>query len=160
MNKSLLKQQILASLEVVHEAAINAAMVAYNTATHEENIAENKYDTLGLEAAYLAQGQARRVAECEADLLAYKNLPVRDFSAQTPIAQGALIGLENKAGKVDYLFLGPAAGGLKINYEGQEITIITRAAPLGGLLLGLVRGDEVEMEVAGHKRYFEVIEVS
>ena len=32
--------------------------------THEENIAENKYDTLGLEAAYLAQGQAQRVNEC------------------------------------------------------------------------------------------------
>ena len=26
----------------------------------EENIPENKYDTLGLEAAYLATGQARR----------------------------------------------------------------------------------------------------
>jgi len=34
--------------------------VAHETATHEENIAENKYVTLGLEAAYLATGQARR----------------------------------------------------------------------------------------------------
>ena len=42
----------------------------------EENVAENKYDTLGLEAAYLVTGQARRAeairqamansrAECE-----------------------------------------------------------------------------------------------
>jgi hypothetical protein len=40
--------------------AEQAVRAAHETATHEENIAENKYDTLGLEAAYLATGQARR----------------------------------------------------------------------------------------------------
>jgi len=40
--------------------AERAVQAAHETATHEENIAENKHDTLGFEASYLATGQARR----------------------------------------------------------------------------------------------------
>ena len=60
MDKFLLQQQVLARLAEDLLQAEQAARAAHETATHEENIAENKYDTLGLEAAYLATGQARR----------------------------------------------------------------------------------------------------
>jgi hypothetical protein len=64
MDKFLLQQQVLERLAEDLLQAEQAARAAHDTATHEENIAENKYDTLGLEAAYLATGQARR-AECD-----------------------------------------------------------------------------------------------
>lgn len=60
MDKCLLQQQVLERLAEDLLQVEQAARVAHETATHEENIAENKYDTLGLEAAYLATGQARR----------------------------------------------------------------------------------------------------
>ena len=56
MDKFLLQQQVLERLAEDLLQAEQAALAAHETATHEENIAENKYDTLGLEAAYLAAG--------------------------------------------------------------------------------------------------------
>jgi len=49
MNKQTVHQLILDKLRVDLDIAERAAQTAYETATHEENIAENKYDTLGLE---------------------------------------------------------------------------------------------------------------
>ena len=63
MDKNLLLQDVLSHLQSDLEQATLAAVTAHEAATHEENVAENKYDTLGLEAAYLASGQARRVEE-------------------------------------------------------------------------------------------------
>ena len=60
MDKFLLQHQVLARLTEDLRHAEEAVRAAHETATHEENVAENKYDTLGLEAAYLATGQARR----------------------------------------------------------------------------------------------------
>ena len=54
MNKHAVLQLILEKLTVDLDIVQRAAQTAYETATHEENIAENKYDTLGLEASYLA----------------------------------------------------------------------------------------------------------
>ena len=126
MNKALLLEQILNALEAVHQGAVDAAMQASDTATHEENVAENKYDTLGLEAAYLAQGQARRVAECEDDVAAFKKLVATPFTGKTPIAVGAVITLEDERGTEQTLFIGPAAGGLKVRFNEKEIMVITR----------------------------------
>jgi hypothetical protein len=60
MDKFLLQQQVLERLAEDLQQAEQAARAAHEAATDEENIAENKYDTLGLEVAYLATGQARR----------------------------------------------------------------------------------------------------
>ena len=61
MNKTDVHRLLLGKLEVDLDVLQRAAQTAYEAATHEENVAENKYDTLGLEASYLATGQARRV---------------------------------------------------------------------------------------------------
>ena len=50
IDKAGLHQAILAELESINQAAAEAAIQAYNDATAKENVAENKYDTLGLEA--------------------------------------------------------------------------------------------------------------
>jgi hypothetical protein len=60
MDKFLLQQQVLERLAEDLLQAESTMRAAHETATHAENIAENKYDTLGLEAAYLSTGQARR----------------------------------------------------------------------------------------------------
>ena len=60
MDKPHLLALIVATLAHDLDVLTRAAQTAYEAATAEENIAENKYDTLGLEASYLATGQARR----------------------------------------------------------------------------------------------------
>ncbi|MEN8169985.1 MAG: GreA/GreB family elongation factor [Pseudomonadota bacterium] len=159
MNKSLLLKDILHELESLHQVAVEAAMQAYNTATHDENIAENKYDTLGLEAAYLAQGQSQRVAECASDMAKYKKLSAITFTSETAIGIGAVVDLVDESGRTQSLFIGPAAGGLKLTSQQVELTIVTPSAPLGAALVGHYVDDEIKVLVGGGEKHYEVVAV-
>lgn len=89
MDKFLLQQQVLERLaeDLLHvEQAVRAA---HDTATHEENIAENKYDTLGLEAAYLATGQARRAEAIRQSMARWRQFRPSPYDA----GKGACAGL-------------------------------------------------------------------
>lgn len=143
MDKTLLQQQVCEHLEADLAMAIRAAQTAHEAATHEENIAENKYDTLGLEASYLAAGQARRVEEIRQALQAWRTLQMRDFDEEQGIQLGALVFLQSADGRRQCLLLGPDGAGLKLPSAAGEIILITPRAPLGQQLLGLGVADEV-----------------
>jgi len=159
MNKQTVLHAIIDTLKVDLGVAQRAAQTAYETATHEENIAENKYDTLGLEASYLAAGQARRVEEIRQSLLLYQKLSLAPFDEQRGIQTGDLVTLQTATGAEQQLFLGPDAAGLKIHLENTIITVITARAPLGQSLLGKFEGDELQITVNGSKQSFEVTQI-
>ncbi len=142
MDKKKLLRLITEKLAADLEVAVRAAQTAHETATHEENVAENKYDTLGLEAAYLAAGQSRRVEEIRQALGLYRNLVLRDFDEEQGIQLTALVTLLNADGSRRTVFLGPEAAGLKIDCEGREVLVITPRSPLGQSLVGRHPGDE------------------
>ncbi|AZF15156.1 GreA/GreB family elongation factor [Pseudomonas sp. R3-18-08] len=158
MNKHAVLQLILEKLCADLDIAQRAAQTAYETATHEENIAENKYDTLGLEASYLAAGQAKRVEEIKQSLALCQNLQVRAYDDQRGIEVGTLLGLEDEHGRQQWLFLAPDAAGLKVEVVGQPVTVITPRSPLGKSLLGKRVEDEVDILVAGTRQHFTVTE--
>ncbi|WP_095078663.1 GreA/GreB family elongation factor [Pseudomonas sp. Irchel s3h17] len=159
MNKQTVHQLILEKLSADLESARRAAQTAYETATHEENIAENKYDTLGLEASYLAAGQARRVEEIRQALALCQNMNLGAYDARQGIQVGTLLGLEDENGRQQWLFLAPDGAGLKVCLVGQPITVITPRSPLGKSLVGKFEDDEVEIVVAGTRQQFTVTEV-
>lgn len=159
MNKTLIYRQILKELENVFQGARDAAQRAYDTATDEENEAENKYDTLGLEASYLAHGQSRRVAECEADLIAFKKLNAHQFTQDRPVSTGALVCIEDEQGFERYILLSPVAGGLKIEYNGKTITLITPSAPIGKALSARMVGDDIMVEICGDRKHYQIMDI-
>ncbi|WP_095110594.1 GreA/GreB family elongation factor [Pseudomonas sp. Irchel 3E20] len=159
MNKHSVHALILDKLQADLDIAQRAAQTAYETATHEENIAENKYDTLGLEASYLAAGQAKRVEEIRQALALCQNMALRPYDESTGIQVGTLLGLEDEQGRQQWLFLAPDGAGLKVQLVGQPITVITPRSPLGKSLLGKFEGDEVDISVAGARQQFTVTEV-
>ncbi|HEK1692188.1 Transcription elongation factor GreA [compost metagenome] len=156
MDKAILLTRIVAALETDMEVLRRAAQTAYETATAEENIAENKYDTLGLEASYLATGQARRTAEIRQALLIYQQLVLRDYDQARGIQIGSLVTLEDEAGAQRQVFLGPEAAGLKIGEADALVTVITPRSPLGQQLIGKKVDDEVSL---GAQLFF-IIEVA
>ena len=91
MDKHLLQQQVLERLAEDLLLAEQAVRAAHETATHEENIAENKYDTLGLEAAYLATGQARRAEDIRQALANWRQFRPRPYDSSQGIQLGALV---------------------------------------------------------------------
>ena len=149
MNKTDLLQRIVQTLEHDMDLLQRAAQTAYEAATAQENIAENKYDTLGLEASYLATGQARRAAEIRQALLAYQQLALRNYDPARGIQVSNLVVLEDLQGQQRLLFLGPEGAGLKIGGGAAQVTVITPRAPLGQALLGKRVDDEVSLVLAG-----------
>jgi transcription elongation GreA/GreB family factor len=122
-----------------------AAKAAHEAAIHEQNIPDNKYDTLSLEASYVAQGQANRAQELKHALQAYRNLILQQFSEGSSIRLTALVTLEAEDQTVKTFFIGPQEGGLKLQLGGEEILVITPGSPLGSALIGKCLGDEVEL---------------
>jgi transcription elongation GreA/GreB family factor len=159
MDKNTLHPLIIERLQADLELAQRAAMTAYEAATNEENIAENKYDTLGLEASYLAAGQARRVEEIRQTLSAWQQLTLRPFDARQGIQLGALVWLTDSREREQCLLLGPDGAGLKLQWQDQEVMLVSPRSPLGQRLLGCGPGDEVELRIAGGVQRFEILRV-
>lgn len=157
MDKQPIVHLVIERLAADLLAAEQAARVAHETATHEENVAENKYDTLGLEAAYLAAGQARRVEEIGLSLRAWRQLQLRPYDRALGIRLTALVRLEDENGRGQWLFLGPDGAGMKVFAHGLDMMILSPAAPLGQRLMGRHPGDEIELTVAGRVHHHEII---
>ena len=144
MNKIKLQEAIILELDAIFKRAQDSALRAYQTATHKENVAENKYDTLGLEASYLAHGQGKRVVECETNMTMFRSLKVAEYTSDMKIDVGALVVLSDENDQQQLLFLGPCAGGVKFKFENKEIFIITPSSPIGRELIGRFVEDEFE----------------
>lgn len=143
MDKKQLIVQVIGQLQADLDTNIAAANKAREDATHEENVAENKYDTLGLEASYLAHGQSKRVEALEKEIAAYKSMPLREFTEASAVDLSALVTLEAIDGMLKHLFIGPAGGGIQVEYESYTVIFITPEAPIGKALIGRYSGDVV-----------------
>ena len=77
MNKRALIKKIVAKLADELETYFRAAQFSRAEATHESSKAENKYDTRGLEASYLARGQSKQAAEIKSAIAAFEELPAK-----------------------------------------------------------------------------------
>lgn len=159
LDKSLLQQQVIAQLEADLAQAQQAALTAYEAATHEENIAENKYDTLGLEASYLATGQARRAEAIRQTLGQWKQLLLRPFDPQLGVQLGALVWLADEHDQQQCLFLGPNGAAMKLQQDGHNVQVLGPQAPLGQALLGKNMGDQVSLHIGSGVQLFELLAV-
>jgi transcription elongation GreA/GreB family factor len=159
MDKFLLQQQVLERLAEDLLQAERAMRAAHETATHEENIAENKYDTLGLEAAYLSTGQARRAEAIRQAIAHWRKFRPLPYDASKGIQLGALVCLVDADDKQQQLFLGPNGGSMKLASGSEFVQVISSEAPLGRAMLGKCEGDQVSIQVAPTGQQFEVLRV-
>lgn len=158
MNKRALIQKIVAQLTSELGIYFRAAQNSRAEATHEQSKADNKYDTRGLEASYLARGQSRQAAELEAAIAEFEKLEARKFAADEPIAIGALVELQTPE-ETSFYFIGPRAGGTEISHDKKEILVITPQSPLGAQLLEKKQGDKPQLLLAGRKQTARIVSV-
>jgi transcription elongation GreA/GreB family factor len=158
MNKTLLLKEIVASLNESLDVLERAAKASHTEATHESSRAESKYDTRGLEAAYLAGGQARQAREILDSIKLYQSLPLRDFGPSDLIDLSAVVKLEADKSTSLY-FIGPKNGGLEVNYKGEEITVITPQSPLGQNLVGKKSGQRWTTKLGGSTVKYHIVKV-
>lgn len=138
--KSAILEKIRMELRASLDRLSRAAMDAHAAATDPDSKAEGKYDTRSLEASYLAAGQARQVDELVEAVRAFEAFTLPDFTMEEPIGLGALVEADLR-GETSLLLLAPAAGGMTLDMDGQEITLLTPASQLYQNLLGKRAGD-------------------
>ncbi len=158
MDKRKLIEHIRSEVEKDVEVLTASAKATIEAVTNEESKPENEYDTRGLEASYLARGQAKRIAEIKEFLVVLKHVVIKDFGPDDKIAGTALIEVENN-GKKSHLLMMTHGGGVTVTFEGKKIQIVTPNSPLGEALLDLVEGDVAIVEQGDQTREYEILSV-
>ena len=159
MTKRAVIQKIIETLQSELETYTRAAKASHAEATAEENRAENKYDTRGLEASYLAAGQANKIIELEESIAAFGELQNRRFGSDEGIEVGALIEI-SQDGEHAHYFIGPSTGGTEVKVQDTEVLVITPQSPLGSQLQGAAQGKKMKINLAGRKQAVEILAVS
>jgi transcription elongation GreA/GreB family factor len=143
MDKSALRQAIIAQLEAELALQTSAALASKSEATDADSSGEGKYDMRAQSAAYLAAGQARFATEISEAIAAYHALKLPAVGPGDPIVTGTVVSLGSaKGGRLVY-FLGPARGGMDVDCGGATVTVITPVSPLGRQLVGKKLGESV-----------------
>ena len=144
MDKAQFFQCLLSTLRQEVHNAVNAAKDAAEYATNEESRAQSQWDTQGLEASYLAAGQASQARQW-ADAIENLQSEREDLlKSNSNVCLGALFSC-SFGDSVEYFFFAGTAGGQSILLDGQEVTVITAQSPLAGRLIGLKAGDTFSM---------------
>lgn len=157
IDKPALIATIIAHCENELDTALAASQTAHESATHSENVAENKYDTLGLEAAYLAHGQSMRIEELQTVIHHYLHFTCPNFSAESPIQAGALVTLIDPDDRQRYIFLSPTTGGMTIHHQQKIVQVVSIQAPLGQALHNKYLDDEITLTIDSTQHSYDVI---
>tara|TARA_R100000027_G_scaffold52103_3_gene40862 strand:+ start:39643 stop:40113 length:471 start_codon:yes stop_codon:yes gene_type:complete len=135
MNKHQVFDALRQKLETELNTAVGASKDAADYATNEESRAESKYDTQGLEASYLAAGQAS-IANTLVDALSTLNSLEDEMTApRDRVMRGALFECD-LGGMKEWFYMAPVGGGETLELDGVEISILTAKSPLGQSIAG------------------------
>lgn len=140
MGKRELLAEVVSRLRERLERMLAAGKSAEDYATDEESRAEDKYDTRGLEASYLAAGQARQAEELAEAVQILENWLPAEFAEDRGIGLGALVEAEVD-GELVFFLIAPAGGGTTATYLGCNVTVLTLDSPLARRLAGRRTGE-------------------
>jgi transcription elongation GreA/GreB family factor len=140
MDKTLFFNALIDTLrqELMH--AVNASKDAAEYATNEESRAESQWDTQGLEASYLAAGQATQAKQWAEAIEELQSEREDLLKPNDRVSLGALFRCE-MGGTEEVFFFAGVAGGQTIEMDDMDVTVITSHSPLASRLLGLHVGD-------------------
>lgn len=150
MNKEALLKMIVDELQTKLDAALSEVKSAKEAATHEESKPENKYDTRGLEATYIAQAQAGRVGQIKEDLYNLKKVNLK--ASPDSVGVGSIVRVLYLEQNKESLFFVLPCGGTIVSFENSEVKSISVTSPIGKVLLNKATGDDFkfrseEMEI-------------
>ena len=144
MNKRSVLEKIIAELESQLALAKGASQEAADYATHEESKADSKWDTQGLEASYLAAGQAAQVLETAKIIQTFGNYLEEVEQRHSRVEVGAMFELK-MAGLSNWFFLSASGGGVSIEQDETTVTVITPRSPIAHRVVGRSEGEVIEL---------------
>jgi transcription elongation GreA/GreB family factor len=146
--KLQLIEKILSHLNDELTKLLTAANNAHLAATDEQSIAETQYDTLAIEAGYLAEGQSRRVEELKLEINEFnqlKDIIQKNSKLHQFVNLGSIVQIHQDKSANNFFFIAPAAAGFRCDIDDSKFTVITSKSPMGKALLGKSIGDEISV---------------
>ncbi len=139
MDKAVAVRELIAAMrrDLGHTAAASRDAAAY--ATDEESKAREKYETQGLEASYLARGQATHAREIAVAIESLEKFSLVGAPPMHAVGVGALTQV-SLGGTIEWFFVGSLGGGEVVPFQGAELTLITPSSPVAIALDGLAAG--------------------
>ena len=154
-NKKSILDQITEQTKEQLEHSTREALNLKEAATNEESKAENKYDTRGLEASYMAQAQSLRVSELKKDHFNLLKMALPD--TPTKAVLGSIIELLTvDSEEKTFYFLLPVGGYSHTTDDSILVKSVSITSPLGTKLIGKEVGDEFIFR----KKVFEINNLS
>jgi transcription elongation GreA/GreB family factor len=153
IDKVKLKAQALDELKQRLQVVVDAAFEAKEASTNEESKAENKYDTRGLEASYLAAGQATRAQELKKSIYYLEQFEVQGILAEVNLGALVHLGID---GEEEKLFFILPIGGLQLEIDQGTVYTIALDAPLAKLMFKKSVGDFFDFK----QREYEILSIS
>lgn len=144
--KRKLVDQLVAELTAEIEKLKAGFQEARQTAIESPGRMQSRYDTMGVEAAWVATGLSKTIHEKQQALASIKNL--RTDPIPDRITIGSLVGVGREDSQVrSYYFIVPSAGGITLALAElpAPIRTLTIGAPAAIALVGRDVGDEVRM---------------
>jgi len=132
----------IASLRAGYESARRASVEAPGRM-------QSRYDSMGIEAGWVASGLAKNLDEKVRALVTLRSFNPPEGCKR--VGLGVLLGIGAEPEKVEaVLFVLPVMGGtlLKIPGEDLPVRIVTPQSPLGSSLMGKTVGDPVALRGA------------
>lgn len=140
MNKADVLQALIASMETELGKMIAASRDAADYATNEESKADSKYDTQGVEASYLAAGQAEQARQLSEGISLLRAGRDRLLRMAEEVTLGALVRCD-LGGEEEVFFVAPAGGGALLEVGETGVTVVTLQSPIVGKMLGRRAGE-------------------
>jgi len=162
MDKKFLVEQLSERLREASHVARKASQAAADQAREGATPAEKREDArTALEFGALAKGQKERADRMTAELSTLAVFIPKSFSAQTPIALGAIVEVEDgELGRT--FFLAPVGAGIELTGPGGDgfLSVVTPVSPIGKAVLGRKVGDSVEVTIKNEPREWTITYVA
>lgn len=155
INKKVILEKLIENLEKELSVLEIAAQSTRDLATQDDSKSEGKYDTRAIEASYLAGAQLKRVEEIKTDI---QMLEETEIHPTEKIQMGSLALIEHKE-TARYYFLTSTSGGTILSIDEQIVMVISVFSPIGNGALGLLAGEEFEVETPKEMRNYKVLNV-
>lgn len=155
MDKNSVVDALLDSLKAELNNAVTASQDAADYAVNEEARAESQWDTQGLEASYLAAGQAEQARQW-AELIEILERSRKELlGGNSEIALGAVVHCEI-LGEEERFFVAPVAGGQVLEVNEETLTVLTPQSPLATRMWGMKAGQDFTLANGGAARILNI----
>jgi len=106
---------------------------------------QSRYDTMGIESAWVADGLAKALNEKEKCIDRLLTFKFNEF--YTKVCLGSIVVVSDyESSSIEYYFVVPVASGYKLREKDITLITITPSSPLGKALMGRQAGEEVEIQ--------------